>query len=108
MVDFLSTSNQDKDLALQSILLTNHPIFIRLGKLTKTDYRVYFTNREEMEIWLKARNWTPGDKLQFAEDSKEEWYHQKFGWIEFKKISSSTMAHSKTTLQVNGMTNGSN
>jgi hypothetical protein len=85
MVDFLSRSNQDKDDALRSILLTNHPIFARLAKLTKTAYRVYFTSHDEMEAWLKVRNWEPADPDLYAKDSVEEWFHNDHGWIEFKR-----------------------
>lgn len=85
MVDFLSTSNQDKDEALRSILLTNHPIFARLAKITNTNYRVYFTNRGEMATWLQAREWQPGERGMYSQDSVDEWYHQKMGWIEFKE-----------------------
>lgn len=84
MVDFLSRSSQDKDDALRSILLANHPIFAKLAKITNTPYRVYFTNHDEMEIWLKVRGWEPGDPDLFSEGSVEEWYHSKIGWIEFK------------------------
>jgi hypothetical protein len=85
MVDFLSTSNQDKDEALRSILLTNHPIFARLAKLTKTGYRVYFTTHDEMKAWLEVRNFRPADREMYSNDSVEEWYNDKTGWIEFKK-----------------------
>ncbi|HEP6432450.1 DUF4062 domain-containing protein [Burkholderia cenocepacia] len=85
MVDFLQRSNQDKDEALRSILSTNHPIYSELAKLTKTYYRVYFTNKKEMTSWLKARGWKPGDKDMYSAGSVEEWAHDEMGWLEFKK-----------------------
>lgn len=85
MVDFLSTSNHDKDEALRSILLTNHPIFVRLATLVKASYRVYFTNHNEMVKWLESRGWELGEKEMYSKDSVEEWYKENFGWIEFKK-----------------------
>lgn len=84
-VDFLTRSNQDKDDALRSILLSNHPIFARLAKLTRTSYRVYFTTHSEMKDWLEARNWKSGDPELYSPDSVEEWYHENHGWIEFKE-----------------------
>jgi len=84
MVDFLSESNSDKDNALREILLANHPIFARIAKLTKTPYRIYFSTKDEMIVWLKARNWSSGEKELYAKDSVEEWCHEKYGWLEFK------------------------
>jgi hypothetical protein len=85
MVDFLSASHQDHDSSLRSIILTNHPLFARLAKFTKTPYRIYFTNRSEMEKWLKARSWHPAAEEKYSDDSFEEWYNDKYGWIEFKE-----------------------
>ena len=95
MVDFLSRSNQDKDDALRSILFPNHPIFSILAKLTKTTYRVYFTNHDEMAAWFKARDWKPGEKDLYSADSVEEWYHEKYGWIEFSEQVFSENGHLK-------------
>lgn len=96
MVDFLSRSSQDKDDALRSILLANHPIFARLAKLTGTPYRIYFTNHDEMEAWLSVRGWKPGEPLLFSDGSVEEWYNDKIGWIEFKESFFNENGHLKT------------
>ncbi|CAM2786923.1 DUF4062 domain-containing protein [Janthinobacterium lividum] len=96
MVDFLSRSNQDKDNALMSILLANHPIFARLAKLTGTTYRIYFTNHVEMTAWLTARGWELADDEKYSEGSVEEWYHEKLGWIEFKEAFFNDNGHLKT------------
>jgi len=96
MVDFLSRSSQDKDDALRSILLANHPIFARLAKLTNTPYRIYFTNHDEMEAWLVARGWTPGDSILYSKGSVEEWYNENAGWIEFKEQLFNESGHLKT------------
>ncbi|PCE27526.1 hypothetical protein BWP39_03210 [Paraburkholderia acidicola] len=85
MVDFLQRSNQDKDEALRSIMSTSHPIFAKLAKLTGTSYRVYFTNKNELRAWLKARSWTAADKDSYSKNSVEEWYNDSIGWLEFKK-----------------------
>ena len=85
MVDFLSRSSQDTENALKSILLANHPIFARLAKLTKTTYRVYFTDHGEMETWLGVRGWEPADPDLYSKNSVEEFYSDKYGWIEFKE-----------------------
>lgn len=85
MVDFLSRSSQDTENALRSILLANHPIFARLAKLTKTIYRVYFTDHAEMKTWLGVRGWAPAERGMYSKDSVEEWFNEKYGWIEFKE-----------------------
>jgi hypothetical protein len=85
MVDFLSTSNADKDEALRSILLTHHPIFSRLKKFTQTTYRVFFTDIQEMKAWLSAKGWQPAEVTTYSDKSVDEWFHAKIGWIEFKK-----------------------
>lgn len=85
MVDYLTASNQDRDEALKSIISINNPVFQRLAKLTKTRYRIFFTNHEEMSSWLRVRGYEPGDDINYAEGSVEEWFRDKTGWIEFKK-----------------------
>ncbi|BEV17742.1 DUF4062 domain-containing protein [Herbaspirillum sp. DW155] len=83
MVNFLSRANQDKDDALRAILSTNHPIFARLAKITNTPYRLYFTSRSEMEVWLKARNWLPMDREFYSEGSLMEYANEDIGWMAF-------------------------
>jgi len=95
MVDFLSSSSKDTENALRSILLANHPIFARLAKLTNTPYRVYFTDHEEMAIWLGVRGWTLGDPVMHSKGSVEEWHNDKKGWIEFKEALFNESGHLK-------------
>ena len=77
LVGFLTDERKNRDDAIKSILLTNHPAFQRLSELTKTPYRVFFSTRNEMEAWLKARNWNqiPADALY--KGSVEEWVQEK-------------------------------
>ena len=80
LVGFLTQERRNKDDAIKSILLPNHPAFSRMAVLTKTPYRVFFSTREEM----KARSWEPvlGDRID--SDSVEEWW--KDGkYLKFKK-----------------------
>lgn len=95
MVDFLSRSSQDTETALRSILHANHPIFARLAKLTKTPYRVYFTNHDEMKIWLGVRGWGAAEKILYSDGSVEEWYNDKAGWLEFKESLFNESGHLK-------------
>ena len=75
LVGFLTDERKNSDEAIKSILLANHPVFRRLRQLTKTPYRVFFSTREEMEAWLKARNWAPVSIGQLDPGSIEEWTH---------------------------------
>lgn len=54
-----TTSNRDQ--ALDALLMQNHPIFNRFRELLGVKYRVFFTNKEEMITWLKARSFEEVD-----------------------------------------------
>ena len=63
LVRFLTVERKNKDDAIKSILLANHPAFRRLAELTNTPYRVFFTTREEMEACLKPENGNRSQKI---------------------------------------------
>lgn len=73
LVRFLREEHTDKDEAIKQILLANHPVFHRFQELTKTPYRVFFTNEEELNQWLQVRKWDPVPKETYYEDSIREW-----------------------------------
>ncbi len=73
LVEFLTKERHNKDAAIQSILLSNHPAFRRFASLTRTSYRVFFTTLAELNTWLKARLWKPVDKDALDHDSVLEW-----------------------------------
>ncbi len=73
LVKFLTEERKDKDDAIQQILLANHPVFHRFQELTKTGYRVFFTDEEELNHWLRARRWTPTEEVQYDDGSYREW-----------------------------------
>lgn len=81
LVRFLTEERKDKDDAIQQILLANHPVFHRFQVLTKTPYRVFFTNEEELNKWLGARQWTPLDKEAYYKGSFREWTKEDSGYI---------------------------
>ncbi len=85
MVTFLTKERKNKDIAIQSILMANHPAFRRFKELTETKYRVYFTNKDELNSWLKARRWKEYfDELD--EDSIMEWNNDdKSGFIKLSE-----------------------
>lgn len=77
LVQFLTEERRNKDDAIQGILLANHPAFRRLAELTNTPYRVFFTNSEELESWLNARQWKPIEEEQHDEGSIAEWANER-------------------------------
>ena len=88
LVRFLTNERRNKDDAIKSILLTNHPAFRRLSALTKTSYRVFFSNRGELNLWLKARGWEAVRKDSHDADSVDEWKMSQgplTGYIKFKE-----------------------
>jgi hypothetical protein len=58
LVDYLTEEKRGSDETIKWILTQHHPIFARIAKETSTPYRVFFTNRQEMETWLRGRGWT--------------------------------------------------
>ena len=86
LVGFLTEERTNKDEAIKSILLANHPAFRRLATLTKTPYRVFFSTRKEMMRWLNARRWQSLSPEKLDSDSVEEWTEKEGkGYLKFKK-----------------------
>ena len=73
LVRFLTEERKDKDEAIRQILLANHPVFHRFQALTKTKYRVFFSDEQELNQWLKARRWAPVPKRGYDNGSYREW-----------------------------------
>lgn len=78
MVDYLSSKDSERDDAIKSILSINHPVFKRIAEVTKTRYRVFFTNKEEFDRWITSRGWLSVDKLMLDEDSVAEWTSEHY------------------------------
>lgn len=73
LTKFLTEERANKDEAIKSILLSNHPAFRRFADVTKTSYRVFFTNEKELNAWLEARGWKPTKTENLDDDSISEW-----------------------------------
>jgi len=84
LVKFLTQERDNKDAAIQEILLANHPAFARFAALTNTPYRVYFTNLKELNIWLRNRQWKPIPPDGHDDDSYYEWNKEGEGYIALK------------------------
>jgi hypothetical protein len=69
LVTYLSESKKKGEESIIEILLSNHPVFDQLRKITNTPYRVYFQNFNEMEVWLKARQYLREDDDFFRNEN---------------------------------------
>lgn len=76
LVKFLTEERRNKDEAIKNILMSNHPAFRRFAELTNTTYRVFFTNINELNTWLKARGWKEIPEEEFDKDSYREWLNK--------------------------------
>lgn len=65
LVNFLTEERKNSDSTIKEILLSNHPIFQKLREVTKTTYRIFFTTKEEMELWLIARRFNEADVFDY-------------------------------------------
>lgn len=63
LVKYLIEERKTPDIVFKDIILTNHPVFGLLKTITRTSYRIYFTNIEEMDKWLQSRRWNIFDDL---------------------------------------------
>ena len=78
LVKFLVEEKGKGAQAVQEILFANHPVFDALRKATNNSYRLYFTNLNELEEWLKgARGF---EEMPFSEsDDYYEWVRTSTG-----------------------------
>jgi hypothetical protein len=67
---------ESKDVtSVKEILFANHPAFRRFREITKTKSRVYFSSKNELDVWLKEREWKPVTESAFDAGSKYEWFN---------------------------------
>lgn len=75
LVTFVTEDSEASDEVVKQILSANHPVFGRLKALTKTPYRLFFADRNEMTQWFKANRFVKVSKPALDADSVEEWLH---------------------------------
>jgi hypothetical protein len=73
LVTYLTEEKQNSDGAIREILRANHPIFAQLKKLLAVPYRVFFTNRKELNEWLRVRLFEEVDREQWDVPGVWEW-----------------------------------
>jgi hypothetical protein len=80
LVTFLTEERRNSDAAIKDILVSNHPVFRALEKVVGVQYRVFFTNSDELGSWLEARGYAPVDPQGWDEDTEdthEEWIRSR-------------------------------
>jgi hypothetical protein len=76
LVNFLTEERSNKDEAIKTILLTNHPAFRAFASVTDTKYRVFFTTRGELETWIRAKAYRTDYNADLDDDSVAEWFNE--------------------------------
>lgn len=71
----LQSGIESRQGAIDAIILQNHPLFSRLQKICNAPYRVFFTNIDEMESWLKARQFTLLDRSAWDSPLEREYMY---------------------------------
>lgn len=74
LVSFLTEERKNSDYAIKEILLTNHPVFIKLKNITNTPYPLFFRNKSDLEAWLEARGYFRKEFDPFTDDNDDESY----------------------------------
>jgi len=69
----LLSEREPNSKAVAEILLTTHPFFEELRRITRAPYRLFFPNRNELVEWLKARGYTAVDDVLWDDPEFEEW-----------------------------------
>jgi hypothetical protein len=77
LINYLSADRKGAEGAIRDILLSDHPAFEKIKLLLSIPYRVFFLSREELTVWLKARNYERVDRAKWSSKYEEEWASTK-------------------------------
>ena len=81
LVEILNTNagsaQQAAQDAIRLVLTPNHPVFKRIQALLKTGCRVFFTNLDELNAWLKTRGFKPVDQEHWDVPEEREWVFER-------------------------------
>lgn len=74
LAKFLSQKADETSGAVKDILLTDHPLFTALRRITKNKYRIFFADLAELNQWaLAARNLHPVEQHEWDSPEYKEW-----------------------------------
>ncbi|KDD27838.1 DUF4062 domain-containing protein [Bordetella bronchiseptica] len=75
LAKFLSAKADETGVAVKDILLTDHPLFAALRRVTKNGYRMFFADVSELSQWaLNARRLKPVDEADWDSPNFMEWF----------------------------------
>lgn len=75
LAKFLSAAADQAGVAVKDILLTDHPCFAALRRLTKNRYRIFFSDLTELNQWLAAaKNMELVDDGFWDSPENREWF----------------------------------
>lgn len=80
LVDYIQSTNKDKEEELQEIIKTSHPIIGELKKLLHIKYKFYIENFDDLQHILEARSFRKVDKISNQYIFTR--YHQEQGEID--------------------------
>lgn len=74
LAKYLSTAADQAGVAVKDILLTDHPCFAALSRVTKNRYRIFFADLTELTQWVAgARNMNPVEEELWDSPDYREW-----------------------------------
>ncbi len=81
LIEYLTEEKKNKNEAINHILLSNHPVFNKIKNLLNIPYRVYFTNRNELDKLLSARRFNKVEEEKWDNENYEEWINKQGNYI---------------------------
>lgn len=70
LVNFLTEERKNSDNAIKEILLSNHPVFVKLKNITNTPYPIFFKSKSDLEAWLEARRFKEQEFDPFTDENE--------------------------------------
>lgn len=78
IVSSYDEESKGKNEAIENLISAVNPAYEAFRRITNTPYRVYFTNLEELNVWLSVRGYRENSiKESFDNDSIYEWLNEK-------------------------------
>lgn len=100
LVNYLTEERKDKDQAIQDILLSNHPAIEQVQKLFSLSYRIFFTTKDELAAFLKARGFSDTTFILPFDDEKHYEFQATRGKTQFIFKIETSLFHDDGRLKV--------
>jgi hypothetical protein len=75
IVKSLIDGNRDRKDSIEQLIITNHPIFDSLKRITNTQYRVFFSDLNELDAWIRVRGFGRDTDIDIDSDNGRYWWH---------------------------------